>query len=115
MSRIWHVLPQLRYVEDIMQVCQMWWQSNLVCYRSNPPHDLIWANESRSQLPRFKFSPNACCRSHSEKYVITCLKHKRYPPLIYIGFLPTLNCMHSILYHLHLLGGLLQELWPKHY
>ena len=89
-----------------------------ISYATGPIHLMIWygpMNRGVNQLPRFKFSPNACCRSHSEKYVITCLKHKRHPPLICIGFLPTLCCTHSILYHLHLLGGLLQELWPKHY
>jgi len=65
-----------------MQVSQVRWQSYLIYCRTNPSHDLIWPDESWSQLSRFKCSANACCGGYSEKYVITSLKLKRPPPLV---------------------------------
>jgi len=70
MSGIRNVFLQLRHMKHIVQVYQMWWQCDLICYLSDSLVDLIWPYELQRQLFGFDRPPNARGRGNSEEHMI---------------------------------------------
>ena len=113
MSRIKHILPQLRHMEHRMKICQLRGQNYLISHRLNPPRDLIRTKKLRRKLPWVESPSHTSGLGHPQEHVIFDRELQGSPPAVRISLLSALWSLHFVSYHPHLLSGLCWHEKPR--
>jgi len=106
MSRIKHVLPQLRHMKHRMKVCQLRGESYLISHQPNPPRDLIGVKKLRRQLPWAESPSHTGGSDHPQEHMITRHQLQGSPSTVCISLLPTLKGLHPNSHHSDFLSSL---------
>ena len=110
MRRIQNVLPQLRHMKHVMQICKWWRWSNLISHITYLLWNLIRTNKMQHKFSRLQSSTNTDYLSNSKKYMIIFLKREILHYVIMITLLTTLRRFHLLLDHLYIFIYLLYNL-----
>jgi hypothetical protein len=79
---------QLRHMEHVMHVRQLWWQPQLISYFTSPLQNHERSNEPRCEFASYLESVQTSHRGHLEVNKISNFKVWFSSPMIGVAFLP---------------------------
>jgi hypothetical protein len=105
---------QLRYMEYIMHVRQLWRKLQLVSHFTSLLQNLEWSNEPRCRLASDLEMMQTSHRRHLEVHKISHFKAQLSSPMITVAHLPRLRNSQVLPYHTNLLLDFLQNVRSEH-
>ncbi|GAB2283357.1 hypothetical protein Dimus_039593 [Dionaea muscipula] len=112
-ARTMHILPQHRYMEDIVHLSQLRWKSNTVRNITNAIQHIEGTNVAGTELLLPAKTDHTLPWRYSQKHLIPNLELKVSSTVISIALLSALCCQKSVPDHSYLLTSILHQLRPQ--